>query len=819
MTRLALRFTAAAVLFLGLLASAPGQDGKDAPKKAPPPLPPAPTVDDDYRQFFKKPQTAAEFWNAIQFEVDVGRFDLAAAHLHGLLASKPTQQELFKLADRVGVAAILRLRNIRPWAVVPPYDEKAFLAEIAKLDAAREAPERIAQARADMERAKKARTDAIALNEQANKDVDAFIGQVTSAVRRALTDPVRIRRYVANLTASPEERAYALKELYRSGDGVVPYLLEALRQAGPGERPYYLDALRRLGHEILEAVAAGLDSNDPVLQEEIIGVFQQRGAEDMVPYLWYLSASETEPQAVRAKATEALAQLLDTPASNLPPAKVALTREAERYYRHEVAFADQKASTVWRWDGKTVTPMTMTASKAEEYYGLRFARQALALDPAYQPAQMVFLSLALEKAYEEAGIAKPLALANPAVHDLLATVNPDLVTAVLERALNERRFRVILGAVQALGELGELRAVRARSSGEPPLVRALHYPDRRIQMAAAEALLRIPGQPSPRAAVRVVDVLRRALAAEPNAPKRIAKVLVGYFAPDQLDRVAVAVTQAGFEPVTVRTGKDALRRLNQAADIDLILIDAELPDPGLYSLLGQLRADTNAGRLPVLLTVSPAREEALKKFAERYPNVMVLPAALAATPQELAIAFKGKMTEPGAGPLTDAEQKAYAELAGRELARMAKGELAGYDVRPAADAILNALRAGRLSAEGMVAVTEAAARLPGARAQTELAHAAVDGARPALQRFAAADLLARHIQRHGSLLTVQQVDALHAARAAATDPAVKAGLAVVLGSLRPDARVSGSILRNFQPPLTAPPKPEPPAKEKEKEEK
>src|SRR5205823_181487 len=130
---------------------------------------------------------------------------------------------------RVGVAAILRLRNIRPWAVVQPFDEKPYLAEIAKLEAAHEEPERIARVRADMERAKKGRADAIALNEQANKDVDTLIRLVTNAVRKALADPVRIRRYVANLSATPEERAYSLKELFRSGEAAAPYLLEALR--------------------------------------------------------------------------------------------------------------------------------------------------------------------------------------------------------------------------------------------------------------------------------------------------------------------------------------------------------------------------------------------------------------------------------------------------------------------------------------------------------------------------------------------------------------------------------------------------------------
>src|SRR5438067_307009 len=68
----------------------------DPPPKAPappaPPLAPAPPAaddsrkGDDYRQFFKKPETTEEYWLALQYEIDVGRFDLASGLLHSMLA-------------------------------------------------------------------------------------------------------------------------------------------------------------------------------------------------------------------------------------------------------------------------------------------------------------------------------------------------------------------------------------------------------------------------------------------------------------------------------------------------------------------------------------------------------------------------------------------------------------------------------------------------------------------------------------------------------------------------------------------------------------
>src|SRR5262249_49531533 len=160
-----------------------------------------------------------------------------------------------------------------------------------------------------------------------------------------------------------------------------------------------------------------------------------------------------------------------------------------RYYQHQVAFANPKAVVVWRWDGKNVVagwPMVaeITAAKAEEYFGVRFAGQALALDPTYEPAQIVLISLLLEKTYEEGGFDRPLAVAAPSVHDVVASVNPDVLIAVLERALEEKRLAVILPAVRTLGDLAEVRATRPTETSGAALLKALLYQDRRVQMAA-----------------------------------------------------------------------------------------------------------------------------------------------------------------------------------------------------------------------------------------------------------------------------------------------------------------------------------------------
>jgi CheY-like chemotaxis protein len=547
-----------AILLVGLSAALAQEKDKDG---------------EDYRRFFRKPETALEYWNALRFELDVGRPDLAAKHLRGLINRKPTEKEALSIIDKDGLTAILQLRNVLTWSS----DKKE--------------------------------------QAQALKDVDALIGAATAAQKKRLGDPARIRALIDQLKATPEERAYALRELYKSGSYAIPILVDRLIKAtDPADRLTVLQALERMGPSATAPLVAALDSDNAVAKVEILDILHRKHArysKQIVPFLWYLTASKTEAPAVRKKATAVLADMLDLPASRLTPAKVALTRLAESYYRHEVDFGDKGAVTTWRLDDKTkglVTGWpgipTVSASQAEEYYGLRFARQALDLDPSYRPAQIVLLSLAIDKAVERGGIGVPLTRIAPTVAELLAKSSPELVIAVLDRALSEKRTGVVLETVRSLGERAERSARRPTGRGEPPLVRALYYPDPRVQLAAVEALVRIPGPPVPKTTARMVEILARALTPMVAVlPGR--KVLVAVGDPEWRTKVRGIVADTGIDPVVAGTGREAMQKLRSEADIQAVLLDSTLPYPGLESLLAQMRADVDVGRIPILLAAVP----------------------------------------------------------------------------------------------------------------------------------------------------------------------------------------------------------------------
>jgi CheY-like chemotaxis protein len=809
-----LTLSIAFVLALSAVSAAQDEKPKKDDAKKPPPKKTAEEATEDYRNLFKAPETTIEFWKGLQFELEVGRPDLAARHLRGLIEKKAEDADLLDIINREGISAFLRLRNVQKWSNDPKE------------------------------------------NGQAKKDVEELIRQASAVQKRLLTDPDRITRFVRNLNGTEEERDYAVKELYRIGATAVPFLVEALRQASVDDRENVLYALRRMGPDAVPAILAALDIPEPALQVELIDVVQDRTRTRQVldplqkkvvtqtssdlqqlrqhaetdPAPWWTPLTQSANEGVRRKATQALAELLQVAPSKLPPAKLALTREAERYYRQKVRFLDPGHVTIWRWDGNRLVAgwpgvATVPTSQAEQYYGLRFARAALAIDPTYEPAQVVFLSLALEKGVEKSGLDAPLSKAAPEVHNLLATVNPDLIVTILDRALTEKNLPVILGALRALGDLADTRATLPTTiHGDSALIRALYYPERRIQMAAADALLRLPTSPAPPgspragkppappAAARTVDVLRRMAAAQPVAAAR-PKVMVAHLKEDVTTAASQALEKAGFQPVAVHSGRDALRRLNESADVDLLMLDDALPDPGLASLLGQVRSDINTGLLPVVVLVAPDREEHVRLMTDHYKNVHVLPTAFALDADSQRQILPVLIQEAVGQPMVETQLKAYGERALYWLARMARGESPGYDIRPAGDAVLESLRSGRPGKEGQLWAIDVAGQLPGPRPQRELVEVAIDPNRDLAVRNAAAQMLVRHIEQHGMALAANEVKALHALYAAdTTDPTLRGNVALVMGSMRPGTRLTGERLQGFRPP---PPTAAPGAQEKE----
>jgi CheY-like chemotaxis protein len=727
---------------------------------------------------FKKPETPAEFWNAVKFELSVGKYDLAAQFLQGFLDSKPTDEDYLKIIDRDGLAAFLRLRNVPKWF----QDAKA--------------------------------------NAGAVKTAEAVIDNATTALRKQLSDPVRIERFFRALSGSEDEKQFALKELARSGAAVVPVALDIL-QANPSdeERDAILLALPRLPDSTVPPLLAALDVADRGLRTLLFNSLIARPdltrltrtvETDPIPTLAFFAEAADQPTDLRRLAAAKLDALRAATGEKPVPAKVLLTRRVDNLLDHKAKFIDPQQVTLWRLvDNKLVSDRVPVAD-AEEYFGLRFARRALQLDPADEAAQVAFLTLAVERAVLRAPPSSPLAVAAPKVHDLLAAAPTRVLAGTLDRALRQKRSPVASAVATALAGRGDALATVADRPEPYVLVRALRYPDRRVQFAAATALTRLPGPPRHQASAAVVEVLRRIIAGDPDPGDPAAgkpRVLIGDPDRDRAEAIARLAREAGYASEVVQTGRDLLRRLNAAADVDVVVLDHRIPYPQLAKLLGELRADIHYGLLPVrVMTASPlpnpppgGAERVLRTLIAPYDNVDVIrePLSVSLFQQDLAQA-----AGPASPPLTDAEKAGYTGVALELLRRMATGDLAGYDVRPAEAALRQALRNDGLAPTA----AEALGRIPGRPVQESLADLVLDANRPAPVRSRAAASLLENVRRFGSQLPAARVKALQELAAGGNYPSeLRTELTVFASLFGADAKATGQRLSDYVPPVPAPP--------------
>lgn len=543
----ALWLLAAAPLFAQPPAAAPGEQPKAAPKA-----------------LFRQAEDL----------ISEGRYDVAAEVLKAFLASAQERDYLAITATRS--TAFLRLRNVPLWS------ENA------------------------------------AAQAEAVKTVEEIIKKSETANAKLYRDPARIDKFIRNLGASLEERIYAEDQLKKAGDAVVPVMIKTLRNTQDNEqRAGILLVITRLGQETVPGFLGAIDglSDDLKLgllrslaaRSDVLALVSSADT-DFQPHLWYYSGSKSpESGSLRAFAVSQLERLTGADLGRRKP-EVELTRIASAFVRHDARYRDPNRIRLWTWDQakQDVVAVDATKAQADEFYAVRYLRWALEINPADTVAQEQFLTLTVASAMQR-GKFGDLAKADAAVYQIAAATPTATLIDILDRALAQQNTALALGLTQVLAARADKNAVVGPSPSRPGvLVRALDYPDARVQLAAAVGLLRAASVADHSHHAKVVDVLRRAAAVDqPAGGKEMGRALIADPLDMRAERVAGYLRQVGYATERFATGRDLLRRVARAADFDLIVIDRHVPNPELRDLLAQLRPDHSLARRPVLLIASP----------------------------------------------------------------------------------------------------------------------------------------------------------------------------------------------------------------------
>jgi CheY-like chemotaxis protein len=550
--------------------------------------------------------------------------------------------------------------------------------------------------------------------------------------------------------------------------------------------------MEKLDSSAVPALVAALATEDPDLLLKVLTVLGALGGPDTVPHLRYFAEASQFQPALQSRARASVEQILKLQYSDLPAAADALVAQANRYYHHAVDLGVSSKGTVrlWRWIPREgLHADEVSVSYAEEYLGLELCRQALALAPDHQAAQVVMFSLALEKAADRVGVDQLLPEGPGQVSAEALVAGPALLNKVLAKGLDEGRSATALGAIRALAHTGTAELLAVEAGRHPPLVRALGVPDRRLQFAAADAVLSLRPQHSFPGSSQVILILSRALMSNGSA-----KALVIDHDTARGTALASLAREAGYEAHYASGAREGFTIVAESADYELVFIEPNIRDPSLSTALNTFRADLRTAGVPIAIPGELAQQEDLLKLERRYPRVKYI--LRPQTLETLKLQLDPWLALEQSKPLTSVERLESARRAAAWLARLARGEIRGIDHRPAEPALLIALQDEALAADAVAAIS----LLPSRNCQVALADLVLRDSTPAPLRVDAAQGLRQSLRLFGLQVPAEQAAQLVELLDRIDDPSLHQAIAAVVGAMNVRSQAAGDRLRGYVTP-------------------
>lgn len=781
MSRRNVRHWAAVVVGLSIAAVSSAWGQPDAP---------APGLDPFVEEspLLREPKTPEEAFSATLLMVDLARLDLAQRYLKQLVEANPDDETLIALRNKHGTAEFVKLSRIQ---------------ELEGL------------ARRLLER----------LSEASRKQAD---------------DPAYANELIERLGGDFVQRELALRELRNLGEGAIPHLLRKLAATDSAEQiDRVIGALARMGRMAVEPALAGLDAPQSKVRLAVLNALGLIQGKEAIPFLWHPAFAASESPEIQMAARRALARIA-TGSEKIPErltvdlAANELRRLARGFYfrQFHAPLDDDGAAIVWSWDEKagTVVRSSMPAERAQLLLAARFARQSLDISPEDAEAQRMYLGSMLGWTVTTAGRDRPLPL-DPGTPGYIAlTAGEETVAQVLSDALAAARPAAAQGALQILGQIGSREQILGEQGRKTPVLAALNYPDLRVQFAAANTILRMEPDRNFRGADRVISILNRSI----NMAEE-AKALVVDADTSRAEITAGYLADLGFKPVMVRTGKEGFVVASTQSGVELAVIHVNCIQWDLSQTVANFRADARTAYLPLAIygpedvrnveTRSGRRDAlvypeassslwggALPPGGQRGPmesttrsrlsrmiarNAPAIFVAESGSASDFVAQVRPFMNAVKGSQLTGEERGQYRAVAARWLAHLAQTDQGRiFNLALAEQALSDLIDVDELAHTALVALSG----IPSKSVQGRLTTVAINPQDQPAVRVAAANQLAFHIQRHGVMLTEEQLREIHLAWKGETDPAVSSALATVVGSLHPEAKLVGERLGKLPPP-------------------
>lgn len=730
-----------AVCVVWLMAMATNLRAQPAPAKLTPPPEPSPLL--------IEPKTAEESFAAALLMVDLARIDLAKKYLDQFNATSPDDVMLMKMRDMHGTASFVKLSRIKELQPVSTQ----------------------------------------------------LLEQLNAASRKQSEDPAFVDGLIARLSQGPTQRELAIIELRNAGPKAVPQIIRQM------SRPEMLNkqddlvlALIRMGRQVVPPLLGALDSPQERIRAAVISVLTALDAREAIPHLWFPAFSESQPLGVRIAANQALTKLVGGGTENIErvssvAASSELRRLSKLLYENPGMLPQDEGGgvTIWGWDDKeqTVAPHGYNSTIGGLLMSARFAKQALELFPERPETQRQYLASLLALEVLQRGWDKPRDPVPGSAIYLAVTAGEETVASVLAEALAVDQPATGVAALEVLGQIGTREQLLGQKGLKSPVLAALNSPDQRVQFAAAVTVLRMEPRPGLSSASRVVSILSRALT-DPGKP--VAIVIDADT--NRGSQAAGYLNNLGLEALSATTGREGFERAATTAGVQVVMVHANCIRWDLTQTLANLRADSRTAALPIVIYGSETVRSSLTRLIDRSRPAMFISEAV--TESDFNRQFAPFVRSTKSPPLSAQERGGQKVTAAYWLASIATSRGAPvFDASTAEPELSLVAEDEDVGANALVALSG----IGTGSSQRRLSRVATNPQLKSQLRQTAAAQLGFHIQRFGLLLIKEEVAEVHTAWVEAKDAVVKASLAAVMGTLRPNTTLVGERLREFPAPI------------------
>ncbi len=424
----------------------------------------------------------------------------------------------------------------------------------------------------------------------------------TNLIRNA----ARIQESIELLEGTTRQRILAERRLKEAGEYAVPALLQTLHNSNDARtlrtvREMLVSIQRDAVLPLLVALPH-LNDNSKILVVKVLGDIGYKHAS---PALIALLNDAEESPAVLDAATNSLVEL-DIAAD--VDSSVLNTVVANQFFDELTSVIPQSiggTNLFWKWDPqRQLVPLDVPTEVFGDVMAMYFASRALGLNPQNESAMSVFVAANLRRARGLAG-QNDLVYGNlPYSPEFYATVfGPKVAQLVLSDALSRNDTSLALEAISALSETAGASSLL---TGEKPLIKAMFYPDRRVQYEAALTIASTLPTNSFTGSYRVVPLLASAVRSGGDA----FAIIVGDDAEQRLEMAAFLDENGWIVAGQGNSVSEATQAAGVVPGIDLAVVLSRNADQGVI-VAQEIASSSQTAVTPTLVLTSGGDSQVL----------------------------------------------------------------------------------------------------------------------------------------------------------------------------------------------------------------